>query len=52
MNTDGASKGTPGVAGGGGFLGDNKGVCFHGFTVNIGIYNAFRAQLAAAKVGL
>ncbi|KAJ8898838.1 hypothetical protein K2173_008147 [Erythroxylum novogranatense] len=52
LNTDGASKGNPGVVGAGGVIRDTKGRWLHGFVQNIGIATSFVAELWAIKVGL
>ena len=52
LNTDGAAKGQPGHAGGGGLLRDHRGVFLRGFAANIGICSAYKAELMAAVLGL
>ncbi|KAL2902360.1 hypothetical protein RDABS01_027442 [Bienertia sinuspersici] len=52
LNTDGAAKGTPGPAGGGGLLRDYTGSCLGAFSMNLGVCNAIRAELMALKQGL
>lgn len=46
LNTDGAAKGTPGEAG------DSRGVFIRGFAANLGVCNAYKAELLAAELGL
>ncbi|XP_021726206.1 uncharacterized protein LOC110693390 [Chenopodium quinoa] len=52
LNTDGAAKGNPGYAGGGGIIRDCQGNFMQCFTTNFGICSAFRAELLAAEIGL
>lgn len=52
LNTDGASKGTPGPAGGGGVIRDCRGVFTRAFTANFAVCTAFKAELWAAAIGL
>ncbi|KAJ8758607.1 hypothetical protein K2173_000328 [Erythroxylum novogranatense] len=52
LNTDGASKGNPGVAGAGGVIRDTKGRWLDGFVQNIGVATSFMTELWAIKVGL
>ncbi|KAJ8767189.1 hypothetical protein K2173_013586 [Erythroxylum novogranatense] len=49
LNTDGASKGNPGVAGAGGVIRDTKGRWLDGFVQNIGVATSFVAELWAIK---
>lgn len=52
LNTDGASKGTPGRAGGGGIIRDCSGTFQRAFSANFGICTAFRAELKAVSLGM
>lgn len=52
LNTDGASKGTTGLAGGGGLLQGSRGSFIRGFSANFGSCSAYRAELTAATIGL
>lgn len=52
LNTDGAAKGSPGEAGGGGILRDNRGNFLRGFSANLGTCTAYKAELLAAEKGL
>lgn len=52
LNTNGASKGAPGLAGGGGIIRDSRGIFIQGLVVNLGICNAYRAERATAELGL
>lgn len=52
LNTDGASKGSPGLAGGGGVLRDDRGAFIRGFAANLGVCSAYKAEVAAAEYGL
>lgn len=45
LNTDGSSKGNPGLAGGGGVIRDSLGRWCSGFVINIGICSAADAEL-------
>ncbi|CAA7027274.1 unnamed protein product [Microthlaspi erraticum] len=52
MNTDGASRGNPGLATAGGVLRDENGRWVHGFALNIGICSAPLAELWGVYYGL
>lgn len=52
MNTDGASKGTPGPAGGGGVIRDTNGTFHLAFIANFGICSAFKAEFMALSIGI
>ncbi|WCJ36333.1 Polynucleotidyl transferase ribonuclease H-like superfamily protein [Euphorbia peplus] len=52
INTDGASKGNPGLASAGGVLRGASGAWFGGFAVNLGICTAFLAELWGLFFGL
>jgi len=52
LNTDGASKGNPGPARGGGVLRDDKGDWKWGFTMNMGHCSSMKAELKAVLKGL
>ncbi|KNA19524.1 hypothetical protein SOVF_059630 [Spinacia oleracea] len=52
LNTDGASKGSPGPAGGGGALRDQTGCFIKGFAANFGLCSSYKAELLAASIGL
>uniref|UniRef100_A0A803MTA4 RNase H type-1 domain-containing protein n=1 Tax=Chenopodium quinoa TaxID=63459 RepID=A0A803MTA4_CHEQI len=52
LNTDGAAKGSPGFAGGGGIIRDCCGNFIKCFTANFGVCGAYRAELLAAEIGL
>lgn len=52
LNTNGAAKGTPGQAGGGGVLRDCSGRFVRGFAARFGVCNAFKAEIWAAEIGL
>ncbi|KAL2920802.1 hypothetical protein RDABS01_012293, partial [Bienertia sinuspersici] len=52
LNTDGASKGTLGTAGGGGVIRDNRGIFYKGFSAHFGVCSAYRAELKAVAIGL
>ncbi|KAL2927300.1 hypothetical protein RDABS01_001729 [Bienertia sinuspersici] len=52
LNTDGASKGTPGPAGGGGIIRDATGGFVCAFAANFDICSAYRAELMAISLGI
>ena len=52
LNTDGCSKGNPGVAGAGGVIRDHMGSWIGGFAKNIGICSSVTAELWAIYFGL
>ena len=52
MNLDGASKGNPGHAGGGGTIGDNLGKWIRSFSANFGRCTSVKAELLALLKGL
>ena len=52
LNTDGAAKGVPGPAGGGGLFRDNRGFLISAFIANFGHCTAFRAEALALLQGL
>ena len=52
MNTDGATKGNPGLAGGGGVVRDSRGRWINGFSRNIGYATSMTAELWALRDGL
>jgi exonuclease III len=52
LNTDGASLGNPGIAGGGGIIRDSNGGWVGGFARAIGVTTSVQAELRALKDGL
>ena len=52
LNTDGAAKGNPGAAGGGGLLRGHRGELFEIYAINCGISSCTRAELMAVLRGL
>lgn len=52
LNTDGAARGCPGPAGGGGLIRDHLGTLHYAFSANYGHCSAFRAELKAVEMGL
>jgi ribonuclease HI len=52
LNTDGASLGNPGIAGGGGLIRDSNGGWVGGFARAIGVTTSVQAELRALKDGL
>jgi ribonuclease HI len=52
LNTDGASSGNPGIAGGGGVLRDCRGAWVRGFSRSIGFASSVQAELRALLDGL
>lgn len=52
LNCDGAAKGNPGPAGGGGIIRDHNGTFVSAFQANIGHCSAFRAEVKALQKGL
>ncbi|KAL2899374.1 hypothetical protein RDABS01_024456 [Bienertia sinuspersici] len=52
LNSDGASKGTPGPAGGGAILRDWRGGFKQALTANYGICTTYKAELMAVSLGL
>ncbi|PKI65945.1 hypothetical protein CRG98_013665 [Punica granatum] len=52
LNTDGASKGNPGLVGAGGLICDSNGNWMGGFMLNIGIASSMAAELWGARDGL
>jgi len=52
LNTDGASKGNPGKAGGGGVLRDDKGTWICGFGESMGTCTVMKAEIKAVLRGL
>ena len=52
LNTDGAAKGCPGPAGGGGLIRDHLGQCIGAFASNLGTCSAIRAEFLALLQGL
>ncbi|KAE8692339.1 hypothetical protein F3Y22_tig00110840pilonHSYRG00107 [Hibiscus syriacus] len=52
LNTNGASKGNPGVAGIGGLLRSASGECIIGFAAHLGICTSVAAELYAIRIGL
>jgi len=52
LNTDGASKGNPGLAGCGGVLRDDRGEWQWGFAMNMGFCSSIKAELMAVLKGL
>ena len=52
LNVDGASKGNPGLAGGGGALRTHKGDWIKGFAANFGICSSVKAEMLAVLQGL
>lgn len=47
LNCDGAAKGCPGPAGGGGIIRDHQGIFLSAFYVNFGHCNAFKEEVKA-----
>jgi ribonuclease HI len=52
LNTDGASSGNPGPAGGGGVIRDSRGDWVRGFSRSIGLASSVQAELRALLDGL
>ncbi|XP_074290582.1 uncharacterized protein LOC141617299 [Silene latifolia] len=52
LNTDGASKGNPGPAGGGGIIRDETGNFCEAFKFSCGICSSMRAEMRALVIGL
>ncbi|KAL2932186.1 hypothetical protein RDABS01_037596, partial [Bienertia sinuspersici] len=52
LNSDGAARGTPGIAGGGGIIRDNRGLFQRAFSANFGVCSAYKAELKAVAIGL
>ena len=52
LNVDGASKGNPGLAGGGGVLRSHRGDWIKGFAANFGVCSSMKAELLALLQGL
>ena len=52
LNTDGAARGCPGLAGGGGLLRDSRGIFVKGFAAHFGVCSAYKAELLAVELGL
>lgn len=52
LNVDGAAKGTPGPAGGGGIIRDHRGVFVSAFAASFGHCSAFMAEVKALSKGL
>uniref|UniRef100_A0A803KXG3 RNase H type-1 domain-containing protein n=1 Tax=Chenopodium quinoa TaxID=63459 RepID=A0A803KXG3_CHEQI len=52
LNTDGAAKGAPGQAGGGGVLREATSRFVQGFSAKFGVCNSYRAELLALETGL
>lgn len=52
LNTDGAAKGCPGLAGGGGIVRTHAGQCVGYFSLNFGVCTAMKAELLALLRGL
>ncbi|XP_027156179.1 uncharacterized protein LOC113756908 [Coffea eugenioides] len=52
LNTDGWSKGNPGVSGGGGVLRDSEGRFLIGYSVCLGVSTSLRAEVLALLAGL
>lgn len=52
MNTNGASKGDVGYAGGGGVLRDCRGSFIRAFSTIFGCCSAYRAEITSATIGL
>ena len=52
LNIDGAVKGNPGPAGGGGLLRDHRGNWINGFSANLGWCSYVKAELLALLKGL
>ncbi|PWA90722.1 non-LTR retroelement reverse transcriptase [Artemisia annua] len=52
LNTDGASRGNPGEAGGGGILQDSQGCFLRAFTENHGICTVTRSEILALLRGI
>ena len=52
LNTDGASKGNPGLAGCGGVVRDENGRWIAGFSRHIGVTSSFEAELWGLREGL
>lgn len=52
LNTDGAARGNPGIAGAGGSLRDYRGQWIVGFAARLGICSNVAAELHALRMGL
>lgn len=52
MNTDGSTKGCPGLAGGGGVLRDCRGGFIKAFAANYGVCTAYKAEMKVVLQGL
>ncbi|KAL2937362.1 hypothetical protein RDABS01_020811 [Bienertia sinuspersici] len=52
LNSDGAAKGAPGLAGGGGIIRDHWGRMVRAYSANFGICTAYKAELKAVAIGL
>lgn len=52
LNTDGASKGNPGIAGCGGVIRDSRGLWLSGYCMSIGCTTAFKAELWGILKGM
>ena len=52
LNVDGASKGNPGLAGGGGVLRNHRGDWIKGFAANFGMCSSVKAEMLALLQGL
>jgi len=52
LNTDGGSRGNPGIANAGGILRGDRGEWLQGFTENFGICTAVKVELKAVLCGL
>lgn len=51
LNTDGCSKGNPGVCGGGGVLRDSSGHPLLAFSAFLGVFSSLQAEALALLVG-
>ena len=52
LNSDGASQGNPGKAGGGGLIWDHQGMWIKGYIRRIGVVSSFAAECWALRDGL
>lgn len=52
LNSDGAAKGSPGLAGGGAIIRDHRGLLVSAVLANFGSCNSFRAEVMALTAGL
>ena len=52
LNSDGAAKGAPGIAGGGAIIRDHRGGLVSAMAMNFGVCHAFKAEVMALHKGL